>query len=159
MAGLVAGLSGCGDHDHGHAHGGGGEKSGGHHHDSAHGGVAVELGEHLYQLDLLHDAAAGTLTAWVMDGHMEGFVKIAAPEIPVTIATSAATNATSLKAVANAATDEKVGDTSQFLGQSDVLKGAGEFRLSVPLLEVRGARFTNVVVHYAAKKAAPGGGK
>ncbi len=148
LPGIAVGLTGCGEHDHqGHAHAGGG--GGGHKHGSAHGGVATELGEHQYQLDLLHDPATGTLTAWIMDGHMEGFVKIATAEIAATASTATATNAVVLKAVANAATDEKAGDTSQFQGQSDALKGVGGFALVVPVLEIRGNRFTNVTVTYA----------
>ena len=66
--------AGCGDHDHDH----GSAARGGHKHGSKQGGVAVELGEHQYQLDVLHDPAEGALNAWVMDGHMENFVRIPA---------------------------------------------------------------------------------
>jgi hypothetical protein len=41
-----------------------------HDHGPRHGGTVVELGEHEAHLEFLHDAAAGTLTAYVYDAEM-----------------------------------------------------------------------------------------
>jgi hypothetical protein len=42
-----------------------------HEHISRHGGRLLELGEHEGHVEVLHDAAAGTLKAWVSDADME----------------------------------------------------------------------------------------
>src|SRR5690606_9942824 len=83
LAGLM--LSGCGDP---RATGG----AEGHSHDSAHGGVAVELGEHQYHLDFLADPGAGKLQVWIMDAHVENFVRVPLPSIDVSIRTGTFTN-------------------------------------------------------------------
>ena len=150
LAGFVGG--GCGDHDHDHGATASGSGTG-HKHGSQRGGVAVELGEHQFQLDVVHDPAAGVLNAWVMDGHMENFVRIAAPSFAVTIRTSATTNTLALAAVANNATGEKVGDTSQFQGEAAWLKGITTFHGTVDAIEIRGRRFASVAFAY------PGAGK
>ena len=136
--------AGCGDHDHDH----GASAGGGHKHGSKQGGVAVELGEHQFQLDVLHDPAAGVLTAWVMDGHMENFIRIPAPSFAVTVKAGGATNTVSLQAIANAATGETVGNTSQFRGEAAWLKGLTTFQATVDALEIRGSRFQSVSFSY-----------
>lgn len=146
----LTGMVGCGDHDHDHdhAHGDGKSGGGGHKHGSRQGGVAVELGEHQYQLDVVLDGTAGALNAWVMDGHMENFVRIPAASIPVTVRAGGATNTVILQAVANASTGETVGDTSQFRGEAPWLKGLTAFQAVVDDLEVRGNRFRGVTFSY-----------
>jgi len=50
-----------------------------HDHESKHGGTVLELGEHEGHLEVVHDRAAGTLTAYVSDADM----KPVASEAPV----------------------------------------------------------------------------
>ena len=52
-----------------------------------------------------------------------------------------------LKAVANAASGEKVGDTSQFEAQSDALKGVVGFDAGLKQLVVRGKTYSNIPFH------------
>ncbi|MCC7375711.1 MAG: hypothetical protein IT581_13725 [Verrucomicrobiales bacterium] len=141
-------LAGCGDHDH--AHNQSPSAKGGHHHDSAHGGVAVELGEHQFHLDFLHDAAAGTLTAWVMDAHVENFVRVSLPAFEVRIVAGARTNTISMEAVANASTGETVGSTSMFRARADFLKGLEKFSGQVGPLELRGTHLPAAAFDYPA---------
>ena len=81
--GLVAGMSlwsvGCSkEEDHAHAaHGGG------HSHEPKNGGQLVEVGKHQFNFEILTDAAAGKMTAWVLDAHAEGYVRIPAPSLQV----------------------------------------------------------------------------
>lgn len=140
----VALLSGCGEHDHAAE----GTSGGGHHHGSAHGGVAVELGEHQYQLDFLADPDAGTLKAWVMDGHVENFVRVPLPSFDVVVLTATGTQTLSLVACANPASGETVGNTSQFEAEAPWLKGLGRFSATVPRVEIRGTTFTDVRFEY-----------
>ena len=50
-----------------------------HDHTAPHGGTLIEIGEHAYNLELVRDNTAGKLTAYVLDGHAEDFVRIAVP--------------------------------------------------------------------------------
>jgi hypothetical protein len=120
---------------------------GGHTHQAPHGGTLVEVGQHAYNLELVRDPAAGKLTAYVLDGHAENFIRISAPAIELTAFTGGEKRALTLRAVANSATGETVGDTSQFEGEADWLKNTGEFPGEIPAIEIRGTRFQNVALY------------
>jgi hypothetical protein len=129
-------LAGCGKHDS-HA----GHNHGGHVHKAPHGGHLVELGDHAANLELVRDDAAGKLTAYVLDSHAENFVRIAAPTITLTAYAAGARQTVTLAAVANPATGETVGNTSQFETPAPWLKDAGEFNGETGPLEIKGAKF------------------
>jgi hypothetical protein len=121
--------------------------SGGHAHHAPHGGTLVEVGEHAYNLELVRDRDAGKLTAYVLDGHAENFIRITAPAIELVAFTGGERRPVNLRAVANTATGETVGDTSQFEGQADWLKDADEFPGEIPEIEIRGTTFRNVALY------------
>ena len=131
----IAAFAACGNKtDHAH---------GGHVHKAPHGGALVELGEHAYNLELVRDNAAGKLTVYVLDGHAEKFVRIKAPSIDLVAMPGGKFTPVSLKAIANSATGETVGDTSQFEAQADWLKTAGEFA-GIVTVEIQGRKFEKV---------------
>jgi hypothetical protein len=134
---LVAGCSKSQDH----------AASGGHAHTAPHGGYLFEIGEHAYNLELVRDKSAGKLTAYLLDGHAENFVRIAAPALELTAIAGGERRPLSLKAVANPATGETVGNTSQFEAQADWLKSVGEFAGTIESLEIKGTRFSNIAIH------------
>lgn len=139
---LALGLAGCGQRqDHAAPAGGG------HAHQAPHGGTLVEIGEHAYNLELVRDAAAGKLTAYVLDGHAENFVRISAPAIELVAFAGGERRPLALRAVANPVTGETVGSTSQFEGQADWLKSTGEFAGTIAAIEIRGSRFEKVALH------------
>jgi len=121
--------------------------SGGHTHRAPHGGTLVEIGQHAYNLELVRDATAGKLTAYVLDGHAENFIRITAPAIELVAIAGGEKRPLTLRAVANSATGETVGDTSQFEAQADWLKNMGEFPGEIPVVEIRGTRFQNVALY------------
>ena len=121
--------------------------AGSHTHQSPHGGTLVEIGEHAYNLELVRDPAAGKLTAYVLDGHAENFIRITAPSFDLIAFTGGEKRPLSLRAVANTATGETVGDTSQFEAQADWLKTTAEFPGEIPALEIRGTRFQKVALY------------
>lgn len=125
----------------GHNHGGG------HAHTAPHGGLLVEIGDHAYNLEFVRDAAAGKLTAYVLDGHAENFVRIPATEFEVIAVVGGERKTLALKAVANAATGETVGSTSQFEATADWLKSAGDIPGTVSAVEIKGTRFQNVAFY------------
>ena len=120
---------------------------GGHVHRAPHGGTLVEVGQHAYNIELVHDAAAGKLTAYVLDGHAENFIRITSPAIELVAFTGGEKRALTLRAVANPATGETVGDTSQFEAQADWLKSTGEFPGEFPAIDIRGTKFQNVALY------------
>ena len=101
---------------------------GGHHHEPPHGGTAVDLGDEDAHLEFVLDAAAGKLTCYVLKPHMSGFQRITQESLELTATVAGKPETLTLKAVANAATGEKSGDTSQFEAQADWLRReAGPF--------------------------------
>jgi hypothetical protein len=133
-AAVAVTLTGCGDSHNHSSHGGG------HHHTAPHGGMLLEIGKHEYNLEFVVDAAAGSLNLYVLDGHAENFIRIAAPSIE--IITTAGTNSAKLvlQPVANAATGEKAGDTSQFQAQADWLKTTPVFDGVVNEIDIKGSK-------------------
>ncbi len=139
LAGVfLIGLAACGKTDHGHA------PAGGHEHTAPHGGMLVEIGEHAYTLELVREAAAGRLTAWALDGHAENFVRLKAASLELVATVGADKRPLPLLAVANSATGETVGDTSQFEAQADWLKTAASFEAVVTGMEIRGTKFETI---------------
>src|SRR5688572_17247593 len=120
--------------------------AGGHTHRAPHGGTLVEIGQHAYNLELVRDAAAGKLTAYVLDGHAENFIRITAPSFELIAITGGERKPLTMKAVANTATGETVGDTSQFEAQADWLKNTAEFPGMITSIDIRGNTFTNVAL-------------
>ena len=112
-------------------------------------GVTFEPGV-LEYLELLRDRAAGKLTAWVLDGHAENFVRLPLPALEAVATVGGTPRPLSLKAVANAATGETVGNTSQFEVQADWLKGPEAFTVVVPSLEIRGSSFKEIKATFPA---------
>ena len=125
---LLALLAACGRKEPAPTH------SGGHSHVAPHGGTLIELGAH----------------AWVLDGHAENFVRLPVPALEAVATVGGAPRPLSLKAVANAATGETIGNTSQFEVQADWLKGPEAFTVVVPSLEIRGSSFKDIKATFPA---------
>jgi hypothetical protein len=115
-----------------------------HAHAAPHGGTLVELGEHAFNLEFVRDAATGKLTAYVLDGHAEDFVRISAPSFGVVVTVAGAKQKLTLNAVANPATGEKVGASSQFEASADWLKTTAALEGVIDALTIRDNAFKNV---------------
>ena len=132
---------------HSHSHGG-------HHHEPPHGGTAIDLGDEEAHLEFVLDAAAGKLTCYVLKPHMSGFQRIMQESLELTATVGGKAEALTLKAVANAATGEKAGDTSQFEAQADWLKTAKSFDAELKSVSVRGKAYTALKFNFP-KGSAP----
>ena len=121
--------------------------AGGHAHSAPHGGTLIEVGEHAYNLEVVRDTSAGKLTVYILDGHAENFVRIAAPALEFVGFSGGERRPLSLKAVANPATGETVGNTSQFEAQADWLKSGGELAGTIESVEIKGTTFSKLGVH------------
>ena len=115
-----------------------------HAHAAPHGGTLIELGEHAFNVEFVRDAATGKLTAYLLDGHAENFVRVSAPSFEITATVAGAKQTLTLVAVANAATGEKIGATSQFEATADWLKTTAGFNGVITALTIRDNAFKGV---------------
>ncbi len=116
-----------------------------HAHHAPHGGTLVPLGQHLYNLEFVHDSENGRLTAYLLDAHAENFIRGPLAAINLTVEVSDTPKPLTLVAVANSATGETVGDTSEYSVQVDWLKTtAAPLKIVIPVLIIREATFKNI---------------
>jgi hypothetical protein len=122
-----------------------------HHHEAPHGGTVVALDHEIINVEFVLDAAAGKLTAYMLGGHLDGFVRLGVESFEVAAEVNGQPQPLLFKAVANAATGEKVGNTSQFEAQADWLKTAKAFKGTIRKLDVRGKTFQGVAFDFPEK--------
>lgn len=150
---LAANMIGCGDpdqagmdddHDHGHDHTHDHGHSHGHHHEPPHGGVGVVLGAEEFHLELVMDSAAGQLSIYVLDGHMEEFIRIPDSSITLDIETGSGVKSVTFHAEASTRTGETVGNTSWFVARDEMFKDLKNFQATLPNLTIRNKTYTQV---------------
>jgi len=140
VLGWFAALAGCSKGDSSHDHAVHAE----HAHTAPHGGTLVELGEHAYNLEFVRELDTGRLSAYVLDGHAENFIRIKAASFAVIATVGTEKRPVTFKAVANPATGETVGDTSQFDAEDGWVRTTPTFDGVITSLDVRGSKFANV---------------
>ena len=119
-----------------------------HVHHPPHGGTPVVLGEEIYHVELVLDAATGKLSAYILDGEMENFIRLAMPAFDMTAQVNGQSKVLTFHAVANPATGETVGDSSLFETQAEWLKTTRTFDAVIPGLAIRGTTFTGVTFNF-----------
>jgi hypothetical protein len=119
-----------------------------HEHKPPHGGTPVVLGEEIYHVELVLDAATGKLQAYVFDGELENFIRSNVLTIEIDAQVNGEGRQVVLSAVANSATGETVGDTSLFEGQADWLKSVKEFDATLKTITIRGTTFADVKFNF-----------
>ena len=144
-------LSGCSRVEH-HD---GGPAGAGHAHTAKHGGAAAEVGEEQYHIEFTYAETAGVLQAYLMDGELENYVRIAAPSFAAVARAGDREYPLVFGAIANAATGETVGDSALFEVRADWLAAQPALKLSVPALVIKGHRFTDLAVDLPAGKKVP----
>jgi hypothetical protein len=123
-----------------------------HEHGAPHGGSLVELGIEFAHLELVLDAATGTLTGYALDGEAERPVRLSQPAIELTIAPAGKPSmVVVLEPMANPLTGESVGDTSQFRATLDALKGVERFDGTLKRIAIRGQEFANVRLQFPSE--------
>jgi hypothetical protein len=143
---LLLMAAGCGRHshsDHDHDHGAGAHH---HHHEhvAPHGGTVVVLGDEAFHIEFVHDPSGAAMSAYLLDGHMENFTRIAQPSFEVIARSEGQARTLVFRAVAEAATGETVGDTAHFRATDPWLAGDVAFDGVIPAINVRGATFGDV---------------
>ena len=119
-----------------------------HEHKPPHHGTPVVLGDEEYHVELVLDAPAGKLQAFVMDGELENFVRIPAGSFQIVAAVAGRKEILVFTPIANHATGEKVGDTSLFEAQADWLKTTTNFDAELQELEVRSKKYQSVPFNF-----------
>jgi len=148
-------------HDHAHDHG-----HGGHHHEAPHGGALVVLGDHFAHLEVLLDAEAGKLTAWVLDGEAEKPIRLKQDALMISVTPTEPAHKNpiplSLGAVTKALTGEKPGDSATFETAHERLKGLKRFDAELLEITVKGSEIQGVKFKYPEgneAKASDGGSR
>lgn len=126
-----------------------------HEHHAPHGGTAIVLGQEAYHVEFVLNPSAGTITAYILDGELENFLRIPAPSFEVRAAIQGHPQTLVFHAVANPATGEMVGDTAQFEAQAPWLKDVPAFDAVLTALTIRGSQFTNVAFNIPRGNEAP----
>ena len=116
-----------------------------HNHQPPHGGTAVELGDHQYHLEFLLDESASQLECYVLDGHLENFIRIDAERLTLQLPSGTTID---LLPVASRATGESVGDTSHFRASVARPEAWRSFSAVLPEITVKGTRFKQITVNY-----------
>ena len=133
------------EHSHGHSHA----------HTAPHGGTLVLMGDHFAFVELVLDSATGKMTGYILDGEAEKPVRISQPAIEMLILKPESPETgppigdlIKLNAAANTLTGESVGDTSEFVVTSDLLKGKDHFEGIVQSVTIKGEEIKGVSFHF-----------
>ncbi len=119
-----------------------------HEHIPPHGGTPVVLGNEVYHVELVRNADAGILQAYIFDGELENFVRSAVPALEIDATVGGQVRPLKLHPVPNPATGETLGDTSLYETQADWLKTTGDFDGVLKSITVRGTTFTDVKFNF-----------
>lgn len=119
-----------------------------HEHKPPHGGTPVVLGHEEFHLELVLDSSVGVLQAFVFDGELENYIRIAAPSFEVVATFNGRKETLVFKAVTTNATGEKVGDTALFEAGADWLKTATNFDAVLTDLTIRTKRYQSVAFNF-----------
>ena len=130
------------DHGHDHDHGAAAHGEEGHAHTAPHGGVLVPVGGGGANVEVVHDAEAGSLDLFLLDGCAENPVRCAQESLVVQLGDARF----ELPARASELTGETVGDTSQFSLTDEGLKGATLAGAQLSVLEILGQRLEAVAL-------------
>ncbi len=147
---LLVAAAGCREakDSHGHSHDGehGHSHDSGHGHAAAppHGGTPVVVAEDKFHLELVLDAPAGKMQAYVLDGHLEGYVQVAESNFALVAKLSSGTEQLSFQRAPEPASGKVPEKSSLFESQAEWLKTTKEFEGSIPAITLNGTTFTNI---------------
>ena len=106
------------------------------------------MGEEEYHVELVLDASAGKLQAFILDGELENFVRIPEASFVIAAELPGKEEVLTMKAVPNRATGETVGDTALFEAQAEWLKTTPTFNAVIKDLTVRDDRYQNIAFNF-----------
>jgi hypothetical protein len=114
----------------------------GHEHRAPHGGTLIAFGNEFAHVELVLNAEAGELRAYVLDGEAERGVAVQQTLLVIDVAPGRGDPfRVRLVPVENVLTGEIIGNTSEFAGRSEHLVGLERFEGRVRRLDVKGQSF------------------
>lgn len=116
----------------------------GHHHEAPHGGHLIELGDHLFNAEVVLDAEAGKLMVYVLDAHAENAVAVEQEQIEFAVE-----GGDSISLAADPQEGEADGRASRFTASGDQVASIGDIeqlRGSVTV-EINGESYTGALEH------------
>lgn len=137
-------------HDHAHEKTASAPTKHAHEHIPPHGGTPVVLGNEVFHLEFVRDPARGVLQAYILDSHMEQFIRSAMPSFQVVATVGGEKRPLLFKPVIDPATGEKPGDASLFEAEAEWLKTTPAFDASIVAIDIRGATFAEVPFKFPA---------
>ena len=109
--------------------------------------MVVELGPEQYHLELVHEAGSDQITAYVLDGEMEKFIRITQPQFQIRV-TRPPHGPLDFHAIESAATGERVGDTSEFVASAPWLKTNAVFDGTLSEIKIAGQAYRDISFNY-----------
>ena len=119
-----------------------------HDHRPPHGGTVISLGNEEYHLELVHDPAKGKLVAYVLDGELDRFIRVAAPSFLIIVVVEGRDEVLTFQPVASKATGEAVGDTSMFEAHAPWITSETVFDGKLEELTVRTTTYSQVAFKF-----------
>lgn len=119
----------------------------GHEHDDhvpPHGGTPVIVADDKFHLELVLDASAGKMQAFVLDGHLEKYVALSETNFLLLAKTDGKEEQLAFHRVAEPTTGKVPEKSSLFEAQGEWLKPIKEFEGRIPTITLNGATFTNI---------------
>jgi len=99
-------------------------------------------------MELVLDASAGRLDAYILDDDFENFVRTTMESFEMTARLPGRQETLAFKAVANNATGETIGDTSMLEAQADWLKTEKTFDAVLKQVTVHGTTYSNITFNF-----------
>jgi hypothetical protein len=136
---------GCRDSSSSHGHSHEGENA--HSHDDhapPHGGTPVIVADDKFHLELVHDATTGKMQAYVLDGHLEGYVQVPETSFALVAKAGGKDEQLAFQRAPEPASGKVPEKSSVFEAQAEWLKSAKEFEGNFPVITLDGKTFTNI---------------
>jgi hypothetical protein len=145
-------LNGCGESPRADAHGHSHEGEAAHDHDAGHagdhgpphGGTPVNIADDKFHLELVLDSSAGKMQAYVLDGHLEGYVPVSETTFAIVASVGAKAESLAFQRAPDAASGKVPEKSSLFEAQAEWVKTAKEFEGRIPTITLAGKTFTNI---------------
>ena len=113
-----------------------------------HGGTIVRLGREEYHLEFVRDAAAGKLTAYLLDFEAQDAIRSRAESFDLVATVGAEKRPLTFKAVPNSAAGETNADASRFEAHAEWLKTTPRFDAELSQLKIRNTIFLRVPFNF-----------
>ena len=136
---------GCRDSSSSHGHSHEGENADSHDdHAPPHGGTPVVVADDKFHLELVLDATAAKMQAYVLDGHLEGYVQVPETSFALVAKAGGKEEQLTFQRAPEPASGKVPEKSSLFEAQAEWLKATKAFDGSIPTITLNGTTFTNI---------------